>query len=159
MRGARAHRHPHDDADGQAAWGYPSGVDASLSRYRGSATPGYSWGTALRFGKMEKLQSTISRWPLVNGLGPGLRHRHFLTSLRDTRCRPLCTIPHFASQLRQLLRSPTGLVRKISQSLPFVSFRAFRGPSIAVSRFRNIPCTPPPREPLSSSPNQFSSTP
>ena len=58
MRGARTQHHPHDDADGQGAWGYPSGVDSSLSRHRGSATPGYSWGTALRFGKMEKLQPT-----------------------------------------------------------------------------------------------------
>ena len=88
MRGARTHHHPHDYADGQDAWGYPAGVDSSLSPYRGSATPGYSWGTALRFGTMEKRQPT------------GLRHRNFLTSIRDTRCRPLCTMPGFASQSR-----------------------------------------------------------
>ena len=64
MQEARPQHLAPDDADGQAAWGYPTGVDASLSRYRGSATPGYSWGTALRFGKMEQLQST------------GLRHRN-----------------------------------------------------------------------------------
>ena len=64
MRDARTQHLPQDDADGQAARGYPSGVDASLARYRGSATPGYSWGTALRFGKMEQPQST------------GLRHRN-----------------------------------------------------------------------------------
>ncbi len=31
MRGARTHHLPHDYADGQDAWGYPSGVDPSLA--------------------------------------------------------------------------------------------------------------------------------
>jgi hypothetical protein len=39
MRGARPQHLSQDDADGQAARGYPSGVDAFLSLYRGSATP------------------------------------------------------------------------------------------------------------------------
>jgi hypothetical protein len=88
MRDARTQHLPQDDADGQAARGYPSGVDASLARYRGSATPGYSWGTALRFGKMEKLQST------------GLRHRNLLSSTQGHCALPTSRFaPHLITPL------------------------------------------------------------